>query len=69
MDYNWSQKEYAAYSAYEAARAGRDIGITLKNLGYYHQGVVDAAASARNKEKEKSNPKPTKSQNKSKKAK
>lgn len=69
MDHNWSQKEYAAYSAYEAARAGRDIGITLKNLGYYHQGVVDAAASARNKEKDKPKAAPTKSQNKSKKAK
>lgn len=69
MDHNWSQKEYAAYSAYEAARAGLDIGIALKNLGYYDQGVVDAAASARNKQKDKSKATPTKSQNKSKKAK
>lgn len=67
MDNNWSQKEYAAYSAYEAAKAGLEIGTILKNLGHYNQGVVDAAASARSKAETKAAP--TKGKNKSKKVK
>lgn len=44
---NWSEQEYSAYSAMESARAGQDVGIILNNLGYYHQGVVDAACGSR----------------------
>lgn len=54
MNDNWSQTEYEAYRAMEAAQAGQDVGIILKNLGYYHQGVVDTACAAAGKKCKKS---------------
>lgn len=50
--YNESARELAAYRAHELARAGMDVGTILSKVtGHYDQGIVDAAASARQKKK------------------
>ena len=44
-----SRREVDAYNAHANARNGMEVGTILKNLGYYSQGVVDAAGATKRK--------------------